>query len=130
MTARRHVPSTQLTMFMVIPAKPKPLTESQIDDLFREFYRAYPRHKAPKDARIAFRAAIKEATFDQIMEAVDRYATDIERKGTRPEYIAHPATWLRAGRWADELDAAPASPALASAYRIGLEFRARAGLRR
>ena len=130
MTARRNVPTNQLSMFLLIPAKPKPLTESQIDDLFREFYRAYPRHKAPKAARTAFQAAIKESTFDQIMEGVDRYAADLQRKGTRPEYIAHPATWLRAGRWADEPDAAPTNSTTASFARIGLEFRATGGVRR
>jgi hypothetical protein len=130
MTARRNVPSNQLTMFMVIEAKPKPLTEGQIDDLFREFYRSYPKHKAVKDARKAFTAAIKEAAFGDIMQGVDRYAADIERQGTRPEYIAYPATWLRAGRWADEPDAAPTNSTTASFARIGLEFRAAGGVRR
>jgi hypothetical protein len=130
MTARRRVPTNQLTMFMVIPAKPKPLTEGQIDDLFREFYRAYPRHVAVKAARKAFTGAIKEAPFDQIMEAVDRYASDIERKGTRPEYVAHASTWLNAGRWADEPERQATNSTTASFARIGLEFRATGGVRR
>jgi phage gp37-like protein len=83
-----------------------------------------------KDARKAFTAAIKEAAFGDIMQGVDRYAADIERQGTRPEYIAYPATWLRAGRWADEPDAAPTNSTTASFARIGLEFRAAGGVRR
>lgn len=130
MTARRQVPSNQLTMFMVIPAKPKPLTEGQIDDLFREFYAFYPRHKAPKDARKAFPAALKEATFEQIMDGVDAYKAECERRHTPSDKIAYPATWLRAGRWADEPDAAPTNSTTASFARIGLEFRANGGFRR
>ena len=130
MTARRHVPSAQLTMFMVIPAKPKPLTESQIDDLFREFYAFYPRHKAPKDARKAFGAALKETGFDQIMEGVDAYIADCQRRHAPPDKIKYPATWLRAGCWMDEPDAAPTNSTTASFARIGLEFRAAGGVRR
>lgn len=131
MTARRTAPSPQLTLFLTIeggaPAKPEP---PDVDALFREFYAAYPRRVAVKAARKAFGTALKEATFDQIMGGVASYAEEIKRRGTRPVYIAHPASWLNAGRWTDEPDQPPTNTTTASFARIGLEFRAASGVRR
>jgi hypothetical protein len=66
------------------------------DTDFEAFYRQYPRHAK------AYRTAItkKLATPEQLLAGAMRYAA--ERQGQDPRYTAHPATWLNAGRWADE----------------------------
>lgn len=133
MTARRQAPSPQLTLFLAIEGKrpehaPEPPPD--IDLMFTGFYAAYPRHVGPKRARKAFETALKETTFDQIMRGVAAYVEDIRRKGTRPEFIAHPTSWLNAGRWADEYQRAAPDPTTSAFGRAGLEYRARAGLRR
>ena len=137
MAARRcPTPPGQLTLFMAIPGglpavpEPPPLTEAAIDAMFAEWWREYPKRVAVKAARKAFGAVIKsgEATLSELIEGAQRYAEECRRRG-EPKYTAHGATWLNAGRWLDERQPAY-SPATASAARVGLEYRARAGVRR
>jgi hypothetical protein len=69
---------------------------------FAEFYAGYPRKKAPRRARIAFRSARSEAGFDEIMEGLAAYLKTVRDK--KPEFIQHPATWLNGGCWMDRPD--------------------------
>jgi hypothetical protein len=103
------------------PVPPPP----DVDALFAEWYRAYPLKKAPRDARKAFGTVLSKhlATFDELMQGVAAYVQDINRNGTGPRFIKYPASWLRAGCWADE-HAPPYSPDTIAAARIGAEFRA------
>lgn len=73
---------------------------SSNDDGFDEFWQHVPRKVAKGDARKAFKAALKKAPLDQIMNGMECYAASV--KGKDPQYIAHPATWLNGERWADE----------------------------
>lgn len=72
------------------------------NDWFEQFWAAYPRRVAKKDA---FRALDKvrrnnEAEFGRIIEAVRAYAKRCAGKDT--QFICHPATWINGGRWDDE----------------------------
>lgn len=89
------------------PAKAKKHTGVAAD--FEEFYAAYPRHVGKEAARRAFVKAVKtKAPATDIIEGARRYAAATAAAGTEPRYIAHPATWLNAGRWSDDMqDAAP-----------------------
>lgn len=70
-------------------------------EAFETFWMAYPRKVAKRDAQKA---------WDQIMRTVDAPTVEVvmlaveQYKQTQKDrnFIAYPATWLRAGRWADE----------------------------
>lgn len=89
------------------PAKAKKHTGVDAD--FEEFYAAYPRHVGKEAARRAFVKAVKnKAKASDIVEGARRYAAATAAAGTETRFIAHPATWLNAGRWSDDMqDAAP-----------------------
>jgi len=72
-------------------------------EAFENFWMAYPRKIAKRDAQKAWQQVMRAAdapTVETIMQAVEQYKTAQKDKN----YIAYPATWLRAGRWADELE--------------------------
>lgn len=69
-------------------------------DHFDEFWQAVPRKAAKEKARQAFTKASKAAAPEIIIAAMRRYAD--QRNGQDPQYTAHPASWLNAGRWTDE----------------------------
>lgn len=74
-----------------------------LDSSFDEFWKKYPRKVAKVAARNVFRSVMKKPdapTLDVLLRAVDKYATS----GVEKKYIAHPATWLRQGRWEDETE--------------------------
>ena len=65
---------------------------------FERFWESYPRKVGKKVAEKALAKALRETSIDTIIEAVARQAP----LWTEPKFIPHPATWLNAGRWADE----------------------------
>lgn len=73
-----------------------------IESDFDTIWKAYPR-KANKVAAVrAFEKAIRNgADIKAILTGVVNYASSCEAKGTEPEYIAHPSTFLNQRRWED-----------------------------
>lgn len=100
-----------------VPAVPAPVkktkkkssTPARVESDFLDFYAAYPRHVGKEAARRAFVKAVKAGTpAADIVEGARRYTAATAAAGTETRYIAHPATWLNAGRWSDDMqDAAP-----------------------
>jgi Helix-turn-helix domain len=94
------------------PPTPQPLAELfrleaseetlSVSEAFERWWATYPRKVAKEAARRAFGTILKDkrATFAQLMDGAAAYAAS--RAGQDPRYTAHPATWLRGGRWADE----------------------------
>lgn len=82
---------------------------ARVESDFLDFYAAYPRHVGKEAARRAFVKAVKAGTpAADIVEGARRYAAATAAAGTETRYVAHPATWLNAGRWSDDMqDAAP-----------------------
>lgn len=76
----------------------KPL--SRAPDGFEEFWQAVPRKVAKDKARPAYVKALRKTDARTLIEAMRRYAQS--RIGEDPQYTAHPASWLNAGRWQDE----------------------------
>jgi hypothetical protein len=70
---------------------------------FDLFWNKYPRRVAKVAARNVFLSVMLKPnapSLDTLLIAVDKYAkTEIDKK-----YIAHPATWLRQGRWEDDTE--------------------------
>lgn len=71
---------------------------------FDRFWRAFPKRVGRLAAQRAFQKARKIATLADILGGVATYTR------TKPSYAdwCHPATWLNAGRWMDEVEAKPA----------------------
>lgn len=67
---------------------------------FVEFWSNYPRRVGKGDAEKAWAKATKLAPASVILEAVRRYAAEVE--GREVAKIAHPSTWLNGRRWEDE----------------------------
>ena len=88
--------------------KRKTLTEAQERELFNEFWKEYPRKLDKGAAFRAFRAALKIASFEEILAAAIAYRNDPNREA---EYTKYPATWLNADSWENEISPSPDSEA-------------------
>lgn len=84
-----------------VPAKP---TEKPADG-FTDWWPHYPKKVKKLDAEKAYRAALKRGvTPKELLDGLQRQKAAWKAKGTEPQYIPYPATWLRAGSWEDELE--------------------------
>ena len=72
------------------------LTHAQNDELFQEFWNAYPRKLDKAKAFRAFKSALKRAKFEDILAGVIAYRNDPKRD---PDYTKYPATWLNNDAW-------------------------------
>ncbi len=78
--------------------------DSHSDELFNTFWEAYPNKKAKQSALKAWKKVKPNAAlFEKIMKAIElqKRGEDWQRESGR--FIPHPATWLNAGRWDDEI---------------------------
>lgn len=80
-------------------------TSQGLQDRFERFYAAYPRKKS----RIAAEKAFAKLNPDE--QLLTAMVAGIERAMTsgqwsNPQFIPHPATWLNAGGWLDEIQTA------------------------
>ena len=73
---------------------------------FDKFYALYPRKMARKDAEKAWKA-MTAAEQEKAIEALPNHLKYWKVKETAKDYIPYPASWLRAGRYDDELDIEP-----------------------
>lgn len=70
--------------------------ENNLDDLFTEFWNAYPRKLDKAKAFRAFKSALKRAKFEDILAGVIAYRNDPTRN---PDFTKYPATWLNNDSW-------------------------------
>lgn len=68
---------------------------------FEEFWKVYPRRVAKKAACKAYKAALKSAAPDAILDGAKAYAR--KRVGEDATFTKHPATWLNGGCWEDDV---------------------------
>ena len=66
------------------------------EELFNEFWNAYPRKLDKAKAFRAFKSALKRAKFEDILAGVIAYRNDPHRN---PDYTKYPATWLNSDAW-------------------------------
>jgi hypothetical protein len=71
---------------------------------FDQFWAAYPRRVGKQDAQKAW-AKIKPDAVVQalILKAIENQKQGADWRKEDGQFIPHPATWLRAGRWLDEV---------------------------
>ena len=77
----------------------EPLQETnkaQTQELFNEFWNAYPRKLDKAKAFRAFKSALKRAKFEDILAGVIGYRNDPTRN---PDFTKYPATWLNSDSW-------------------------------
>ena len=71
----------------------------QLNPLFDEFWKRYPRKVGKGDARRAFEKALKKVELPFLLAALD-----LQKRGwDDPKFIPFPATWLNGERWDDEI---------------------------
>lgn len=99
-----EVPASAPTSATPAPMAPAKPTEKPADG-FTEWWPHYPKKVKKLDAEKAYRAAMKRGvTPKELLDGLQRQKAAWKAKGTEPQYIPYPATWLRAGSWEDELD--------------------------
>lgn len=74
-------------------------------DAFEQWWQHYPRRVAKKFAHRVFERlrSSGEVPFEVLLSATRNYARSVVGKDMK--YVAHPATWLNAGRWDDDENA-------------------------
>jgi hypothetical protein len=72
------------------------LTNAHSDELFDEFWTAYPRKLDKAKAYRAFKSELKRASFEDILAGVLLYRSDPKRD---PDFTKYPATWLNSDSW-------------------------------
>lgn len=83
------------------PSKPGKQPPAEVDELFEEFWRTYPRKTDKKKSRVAWGRALKgNVDPRELINAAARFAQS--RRGEDPRFTAHPSTWLNGERWNDE----------------------------
>jgi hypothetical protein len=80
----------------------------EIEELFNEFWNAYPRKLDKAKAFRAFKSAMKRAKFEDILAGVIAYRNDPARN---PEFTKYPATWLNNDAWENAASSSPDSEA-------------------
>jgi hypothetical protein len=72
---------------------------------FSRFWEAYPKKVGKKPARAAWlRIAPDDALLASMLAALDRHRRSRDWTKDEGAFIPHPATWLNASRWEDELE--------------------------
>jgi hypothetical protein len=74
---------------------------------FDAWYAEYPLRRDRGHAWSAYRKARKKTDAETLLAGAKRYASDPARK---PDFTAHPATWLNGERWLDAAAAAKPRP--------------------
>jgi hypothetical protein len=98
--------------------KPKPTSSSGDDGdgekppkPFEQFWAAYPHRVAKAEAQKAWTKLKPNAELQAtILSAIERQKAGADWLRDDGQYIPHPATWLRAGRWLDEVRPYTAPP--------------------
>lgn len=83
----------------------KELKNNKYTSEFLEFYTAYPKHKKRDDAFKAWNSlnGTRQA-LEIILSAIEQQKQSEDWLKESGQYIPLPATWLRAGQWADEIN--------------------------
>lgn len=100
-TINGHKEEQPLEKNTVKEEHPKP------DELFIEFWNAYPRKLDKAAAFRAFKSALKRTKFEDILAGVVAYRNDPTRN---PDFTKYPATWLNSDAW--ENAASPSAEAV------------------
>jgi hypothetical protein len=77
--------------------------KNDLDDAFEDrFWPRYPRRVGKAAAKTKFVKKAQACGVEAILSGLERAVQEWEARGTDPEFIPHPTTWLNQGRWEDE----------------------------
>jgi hypothetical protein len=79
--------------------------KDSVKSAFESFWKLVPKKVGKKAALEAFKVARKSVDDTALKAGMEQYAKKVKADGTPPRFIVHPTTWLREGRWDDELPA-------------------------
>lgn len=96
-------------------AEKKTASSSLPDELFEDFWAAYPRKVGKAAAEKAWPKACKKLEADRIVKAAVYWAGLWANAKTDVQFIPHPATWLNGRRWDDD-PPAPKLQAVSGGY--------------
>jgi hypothetical protein len=104
------VESVEATVVKREPVKRVKEKSSTIQELFSQFYSAYPRHDSKQIAMLKFAKIMSECkTEDEQKNMLDKMLKSIETSKSSEQwnkengkYIPMPSTWLNQRRWEDE----------------------------
>lgn len=81
-----------------------PTPQKRGEDEFEKFWKAYPKKKSKGQAEKAWRALRpNEQLIAKILQGVERAKSSTEWRKDSGLFIPHPATWIRAKGWEDEV---------------------------
>ena len=94
----------------VTPMSPNPSIEQPIEhsgaevigETFERFWNAYPRKVGKRDAKMVFVRMMRRNDAPPIDDVLGAVAV-LVAENREMRFIPHPATWLRQGRWEDEV---------------------------
>lgn len=111
---KEKVPGSDFVVEMIDPnyrvphgAKQKTVsTPNANEQRFNQFWEAYPRKVAKKEAKKAWdKIKPNETLFETIMQGIEDQKRGADWKKNNGQFIPHPATWLNQGRYEDEVRA-------------------------
>lgn len=108
---------------------PPSLPEPDAPEGFDEFWESYPKRDGSADrkgAMKAFRAALKRAPLETILDGTDHFRQAMTSRGkVGTEFVPQARTWLNGDRWNERYDAAgPADSKAAQNLAILEKYRA------
>ena len=84
------------------PVAPEPSAPKGEAPGFDEFWSVYPRHESKPRAEKAWKAALKRGADPRaVIDGARSHAEGHAVRGTEPNFIPHPATWLNNDKWND-----------------------------
>lgn len=84
----------------------KNIDKNNLEKMFIEFYKFYPKKISVKKAREKFfKIKPDHALFEKMMAALARQKASVQWQKDNGQFIPHPATWLNQERWNDEDEA-------------------------
>lgn len=93
--------------------------EQEYEDMFSQFWEAYPRKQKKKEAHDKFIKKIKKqpALFPKIMKALEQQKNGRQWQKDGGQFIPLPTTWINGEQWNDEIEVQPpASPSSRSSW--------------
>lgn len=97
-------------------------SSSTIQELFSQFYSAYPRHDSKQIAMLKFAKIMSEcktpedqkSMLDKMLKSIETSKTSEQWNKENGKYIPMPSTWLNQRRWEDEGVVLPQTPSVNS----------------
>lgn len=88
---------------------------AQASSAFSRFWQAYPKKSAKVNAAAAWSKHKCDAIADEILTALELHKKTAQWKDR--QFIPHPASWLNARRWEDEIETPATKPRNAFSIR-------------